>query len=126
MCIIIDLELCLLQVGYCIVCYMFVSFPRCYVLVTHCVLLLFVFLFCVLLFCVFCVFVVSSHVLYSCFSSICVQVYGQLPLNGNRTAVNKYHVIQDTYFLHAVAMPFKAMCKLFGKFLYTLSNTLMI
>ena len=59
----------------------------------------FVFSFCMFcfLFCVLCCCIVSLHV-HSCFFSICVQVYSQLPL-----AFNKHHVIRHQKHGRAVS-----------------------
>ena len=60
---------------------------------------MFVFLFCMFffLFDMFCVFVLSCVLFLLMyivvFFSICMQAYWQLPLAGNPTAVNRYHII---------------------------------
>jgi hypothetical protein len=55
-----------------------------------CNIVLYVLLFILCVLCVYFLCIVSSHV-YGCSLSICVEVYGPLPPDGNSVEVNKYH-----------------------------------
>jgi hypothetical protein len=93
-CIIIDLKLRSLYVGYCIVCCLifvsFVSFALGYYSFHFFHYSFYIcFLFCMFLLSILCVLcIVSSHV-YNCLFSICLQVYWPLSPDGNSVAVNK-------------------------------------
>ena len=67
-------------------------------------ILLFVFCFLYLLsilyiLCFFTVLCTVSPSVYSCLFPIFIQVYRPLPLGGNPTVVNKYHIIYHTFTL---------------------------
>jgi hypothetical protein len=66
--------------------YSFYVFNICFIVLYVLLSILYVLCFCVVLCNV-------SLLVYSCFFSNCVRVYGPLPLGGSLMAVNKYHII---------------------------------
>jgi hypothetical protein len=98
MCIILDLHLRSLYVGYSVVCCLicFVPFVLFYVVITRFMFLFLVSYVLLSILCVLCFRIVCLHV-YNCLFSICVQVYWPLPLGGNPVAVNKYFIIMYTH-----------------------------
>ena len=101
-CIVTDLQLRSLYVGYCTVCHLTViccvSFCLCYVLIIRFV---FVFLFCMFFFlflCVLCFCIVSPHV-YSCPFSV-YKFTDHCHLVGT-TAVHKYRIVSHISYIES-------------------------
>jgi hypothetical protein len=96
---------CLIVVCFCVLCLLLCCNYSFYVFLLF-VLYLFSCFVCFAFYfvCCFVLCIVSRHV-YSCFISICVQVYWPLPPGANQISVNEYHIICKTtaVCLHFVA-----------------------
>ena len=95
---------------------LFVLFLLFFVVLIACLVFSFVYflvlyvLLSILCFLCFCIVKcnVSSHV-HNCFFSICVHVCGPLPLCGNPTAVNTYHLYNQNDFCEYEAVTVMAL-----------------